>query len=251
MVCVSHFPSSLTQRPRVLRHFSLLSIHLFTDFTSLNVMFEIGWQRQEISKFQFCLRGQVKEVYCSLPGWYQNNYEFIKAPFPAMFVVIDDEHPSALKLYSAKQREDQDLNYLIVDIMLSANKQLMANIRAKETFLKVRKHRRETWMVINNGRCATFAVAAAEVLCLLEDYSAYEGQIQNLHIDTFSQVHNAPVHQSHSLQKFSPTRITSKFSARNSPTPSENHVIPSVKTFKRGEVMLWNSWKQDKVIKIS
>ena len=122
-------------------------------------MSECGWQGQEISKFKFCLSGKAKEVYRSLPGGYQNNYELVKAQFKAMFGVVDDECSSALKLYSTKQREDQDLNYFIVDITLLANKAfpkdpLMANMKAKEAYLIGCKHRREAWVVINNGRCA-------------------------------------------------------------------------------------------------
>ena len=144
------------------------------------------------------------------------NYELVEAQFMAMFGVVDDERSSALKLYSTKQREDQDLNYFIVDITLLANKAfpkdpLMANMRAKEAFLKGCKHRREAWVVINNGHCVTFAEATAEVQCLLEVYSVYEGQGENLQIHAFSQVPNASVQDSHSLGQFSPTRITSKF----------------------------------------
>ena len=107
-----------------------------------------------------------------------------------MFGVVDDERSSALKLYSTKQREDQDLNSFIVDITLLANKAfpkdpLMANMRAKEAFLKGCKHRRGAWVVINNGPCATFAEATAEVRRLLEDYSVYEGQGENLQIRAF------------------------------------------------------------------
>ena len=134
------------------------------DFEDL--VSECGWQGQEISKFKFCLSGKAKEVYRSLPGGYQNNYELVKAQFTAMFGVVDDERSSALKLYSTKQREDQDLNSFIVDITLLANKAfpkdpLMANMRAKEAFLKGCKHRREAWVVINNGSCATFAEAVS------------------------------------------------------------------------------------------
>ena len=153
--------------------------------------------------------------------------------------VVDDKCSSALKLYSIKQREDQDLNSFVDDIMLSANKAfpknpLMSNMRAKEAFLKGCKHRREAWVVINNGHCTTFAEATAEVRRLLEDYSVYEGQGENLQICAFSQVPNAPVQGSHSLRKFSPTRIMSKFSPRNSLTWSENHVTSSVKNNKEG-----------------
>ena len=90
------------------------------DFEDL--VSECGWQGQEISKFEFCLSGKAMEVYRSLPGGYQNDYELVKTQFTAMFGVVDDERSSALKLYSTKQREDQDLNYFIVDITLLANK---------------------------------------------------------------------------------------------------------------------------------
>ena len=96
-------------------------------------------------------------------------------------------------------------------------------------------------MVIKNGRWAIFTEATAEVLRLLEDYSVYEGQGENLQTPALSQVPNASVQDSHSLRKFSPTRITSKFLLRNSPTRSENYVISPVKTLGRGGVMLWNS----------
>ena len=207
------------------------------DFEDL--VSECGWQGQEISKFKFCLSGKAKEVYRSLPGGYQNNYELVKAQFTAMFGVVDDERSSALKLYSTKQREDQDLNSFIVDITLLANKAfpkdpLMANMRAKEAFLKGCKNRREAWVVINNGRCATFAEATAEVRRLLEDYSVNEGQGENLQIRAFSQMPNASVQDGNSLRKFSPTRVTSKFSPRNSPTWSENYVTSPVKNSKEG-----------------
>ena len=86
-------------------------------------MSECGWQGQEISKFKLCLSGKAKEVYRSLPGGYQNDYELVKAQFMAIFGVVD-ERSSALKLHSTKQRADQDLNYFIVDITLLANKAL-------------------------------------------------------------------------------------------------------------------------------
>ena len=89
-------------------------------------------------------------------------------------------------------------------------------------------------MVINNGRCATFAEATAEVRRLLEDYSVYEGQGENLQIRAFSQMPNASVQDGNSLRKFSPTRVTSKFSPRNSPTRSENYVTSLVKNSKEG-----------------
>ena len=148
-----------------------------------------------------------------------------------MFGVVDDERSSALKLYSTKQLEDQDLHSYIVYIRLLANKAfpkdpIMANMRAKEAFLKGCKHRREAWVVINNGRCATFAEATAELQRLLEDYSVYEGQGENLKTRAFSQVPNASVQDSHSLRKFSPTR--------NSLTLSENYVTSPVKSSKEG-----------------
>ena len=103
----------------------------------------------------------------------------------------------------------------------------MANLRAKEAFLNGCKHRRQAWVVISNGHCATFAEVTAEVRCLLEDYFVCEGQNGNLHIHAFSQVLNTPVQESHSWRKFSPTRI-STFSPTNSPTRSENHVTSPV-----------------------
>ena len=84
------------------------------DFEDL--VFKFRWQGQKISKFKFCLSGKAKEVYRSLPEGYQSNYELVKTQFTAMFGVVDDECSSALKLYSTKQPEDQDLNSFIVDM---------------------------------------------------------------------------------------------------------------------------------------
>ena len=150
--------------------FRLLMLQVLLGIISYRILriwcLNVDGKGRKFPNLKFCLSGKAKEVYRSLPGGYQNNYELVKAQFTAMFGVVDDERSSALKLYSTKQREDQDLNSFIVDITLLANKAfpkdpLMANMRAKEAFLKGCKHRREAWVVINNGSCATFAEAVS------------------------------------------------------------------------------------------
>ena len=106
---------------------------------------EMGWQGQEITKLKFCFLGDFKEIFRSLPTSVQGNYEIVKKTFFSFFCNADERQANALKLYKCKQGDDQDLQSFVAQVVILANKAfpndpVMADIMAIEYFLKGCKH---------------------------------------------------------------------------------------------------------------
>ena len=67
-----------------------------------DLVVEIGWHSQEISKLKLCFSGTVKEFFRALPLECQNNHQLLKKRFSAIFGTADEQQSSALKLYNIK-----------------------------------------------------------------------------------------------------------------------------------------------------
>ena len=159
------------------------------DFADLVV--EMGWHGQEISKFKLYFSGTVKEFFRALPLECQNNYQLLKKRFGAIFGTADEQQSSALKLYNIQQESDQDLHTLVAQIMILAckafpNNAAMADLMARQAFLKGCKHQTEARMVISMNRCSSLDEAVDEVRRLLENYSILDGKKDNFPVHAFS-----------------------------------------------------------------
>ena len=62
------------------------------DFEDLVV--EMGWHGQEISKLKLCFSWTVKEFFRALPLECQNNYQLLKKRFGAIFGTADEQQSS-------------------------------------------------------------------------------------------------------------------------------------------------------------
>ena len=143
------------------------------DFEDLVV--EMGWHGQKISKLKLCFSGTVKEFFRALPLECHNNDQLLKKRFGAIFGTADEQQSSALKLYNIQQESDQDLHTFVAQIMILASKAFpynaaMADLMTWQAFLKGCKHQTEARMVISMNRCSSLDEAVDEVRCLLENY---------------------------------------------------------------------------------
>ena len=197
------------------------------DFEDLVV--EMGWHGQEISKLKLCFSGTVKEFFRALPLECQNNYQLLKKRFCAIFGTADEQQSSALKLYNIQQESDQDLHTFVAQIMILASKAFpnnaaMADLMARQAFLKGCKHQTEARMVISMNRCSSLDKAVDEVRRLLENYSILDGKKDNFQVRAFSKSDRSS--GSRNDKKFyrrSPDRSRRNFSPANSPPRYPNY----------------------------
>ena len=188
------------------------------DFEDLVV--EMGWHGQEISKLKLCFSGTVKEFFRALPLECQTNYQLLKKRFGAIFGTADEQQSSALKLYNIQQESDQDLHTFVAQIMILASKAFpnnaaMADLMARQAFLKGCKHHTEARMVISMNRCSSLDEAVDEVRRLLENFSILDGNKDNFQVGAFSK-----------SDRSSGSRIDEKFS-RRSPDRSRRNFSPA------------------------
>ena len=191
------------------------------DFEDLVV--EMGWHGQEISKLKLCFSGTVKEFFRALPLECQNNYQLLKKRFGAIFGTADEQQSSALKLYNIQQESDQDLHTFVAQIMILASKAFpnnaaMADLMARQAFLKGCKHQTEARMVISMNRCSSLDEAVDEVRRLLENYSILDGKKDNFQVRAFSKFdRSSGSRNDEKCSRRSPDRSRRNFSPANSP----------------------------------
>ena len=191
------------------------------DFEDLVV--EMGWHGQEISKLKLCFSGTVKEFFRALPLECQNNYQLLKKRFGAIFGTADEQQSSALKLYNIQQESDQDLHTFVAQIMILASKAFpnnaaMADLMARQAFWKGCKHQTEARMVISMNRCSSLDEAVDEVRRLLENYSILDGNKDNLKVRAFSKSdRSSGLRNDEKFSRRSPDRSRRNFSPANSP----------------------------------
>ena len=98
------------------------------------------------------------------------------------------------------------------------NNAAMADLMARQAFLKGSKHQTEARMVITMNRCSSLDEAVDEVYRLLENYSILDGKKDNFQVPAFSKSDRSL--GSRNDEKFSrrsPDRSRRKFSPANSP----------------------------------
>ena len=82
----------------------------------------------------------------------------MKKKFFSIYGDADERQANALKLYSCKQGNDQDLQSFVTQVTILANKAfpndpVMADTMAIEYFLKGCKHQEAAWALIGSYRC--------------------------------------------------------------------------------------------------
>ena len=216
-------------------------------FRILKILFvEMGWHGQEISKLKLCFSGTVKEFFRASPLEWQNNYQFLKKRFGAIFSTTEEQQSSALKLYNIQQESDQDLHIFVAQIMTFASKAFpnnaaMADLMARQAFLKGCKHQTKARMVISMNRCSSLDKSVDEVRRLLENYSILDGKKDNFQVHAFSKSDRSS--SSRNDEKFSrpsPDRSHRNLSPANSPprypnspsSPSKSALLELTEQFK-------------------
>ena len=201
---------------------------------------EMGWQGQEITKLKFCFLGDSKEIFRSLPISVQGNYEIVKKNFFSINGDADGRQANALKLYNCKQGDDQDLQSFVAQVTILANKAfpndpVMADTMAIEYFLKGCKHQEAARAVIGSDRCKSLEEVSIEVRRLVDEFLFLDGSKDHVQVRAFSHSRStaaesgSTMRESRSPTKFSPERSKRNFSPTQSPNRSDKFSSTSTK----------------------
>ena len=200
---------------------------------------EMGWQGQEITKLKFCFLGDSKEIFRSLPISVQSNYEIVKKKFFSIYGDADERQANALKLYNCKQGDDQDLQSLVAQVTILANKAfpndpVMADTMAIEYFLKGCKHQEAARAVIGSDRCKSLEEVSIEVRRLVDKFLFLDGSKDPVQVRAFSHSRSTAAESGTTMResrstKFSPERSKRNFSPTQSPNRSDKFSSTSTK----------------------
>ena len=170
----------------------------------------------------------------------------MKKRFGAIFGTADEQQSSDLKLYNIQQEADQDLHTFVAQIMILASKDFpnsaaLADLMARQAFLKGCKHQTEAQMVISMNRCSSLDKAVDEVHRLLENYSILDGKKDNFQVRAFSKSDRSLGSQNdEKFSRRSSDRSRRNFSQTNSPpcypnspsSPSKSALSELMEQFK-------------------
>lgn len=137
-----------------------------------DIISEMGWEGQELSKFKLCLTGKAKELFRSFHTDVQGNFQRVKENFTALFGDTHERARATRQLFKLKQQPDQTLDDFVMEVTLLANKAYPvssgeAAFHARQAFLDGCIHTREANFVTDLN-ISTLQEAVAEVRRLVD-----------------------------------------------------------------------------------